>query len=195
MKKIAITGGIASGKSTVCRFLKELGAHVIDADDIVHQLLSFHSPIGKKVVALLGDDIVVNGELSREAIARKVFSDSVLLQQLEQILHPEVQRFIETRFNQLASEQPSIPLFVVEVPLLFESHLHLFYDATIAVTADKTLCKLRYNTRFPSNDFERRDARHLKEKEKFATYQIENNGSLEQLKQNVIQLFNSLTRR
>ena len=94
-KKIAITGNLASGKSTVCQFFKEQGAYVVSSDEIVHQLLSPETNIGKKVIALLGKDIVVEDRLNREAIAKIVFRDRQLLLRLEELLHPEVQKEIE----------------------------------------------------------------------------------------------------
>jgi dephospho-CoA kinase len=197
LKKVAVTGGIASGKSTVCRFFQEHGAFILSADEIVHKLLSLHSDIGKKVIALLGEDIVVEGALSREVIAQKIFWDSDLLKSLEELLHPEVQRAIEEQYNLILKR--SYTLFVVEVPLLFESHLESFYDAKITVIADEKICKDRFlqRTGKTPSEFERRTQRLISEEEKIkmADFIIENNSHLTDLKKLVTQIHNQLTRR
>jgi dephospho-CoA kinase len=197
LKKVAVTGGIASGKSTVCRFFQEHGAFILSADEIVHKLLSLHSDIGKKVIALLGEDIVVEGALSREVIAQKIFWDSDLLKSLEELLHPEVQRAIEEQYNLILKR--SYTLFVVEVPLLFESHLESFYDAKITVIADEKICKDRFlqRTGKTPSEFERRTQRLISEEEKIkmADFIIENNIHLTDLKKLVTQIHNQLTRR
>lgn len=199
LKKIAVTGGIASGKSTVCRFLRELGAYVISADDIVHQLLIPQTELGKKVVALLGQDVVVGEAFSREAISKKVFRDPHLLKSLEQLIHPEVQRFIEAEYYQVVKEKFPFTLFVAEVPLLFESGQEVFYDVTIVVLSDERSCWERFmkNTRYDAEEFERRKKRFIatEEKQKKATFIIENNEGIQELKEATHSLYSQLTRR
>ena len=114
LKKAAVTGGLASGKTTVCRFFQEFGAYVLDADAIVHQLLDSTTPLGKDLMALLGADVIVKGVFDREAIAQKVFCDAALLKKLEEYLHPAVQKEIDAH-TQRASEQ-KYPLFIAEIP-------------------------------------------------------------------------------
>ena len=120
LRKIAITGGLSCGKSSVCRIFKELGAYVISADEVVHQLLSPTTNLGRQVISLLGADIVVDKQIDRSKIAKKVFKQPALLQSLENLLHPAVRDEIEKQYQQIAN-QPSPPLFVVEIPLLFET--------------------------------------------------------------------------
>ena len=90
MIKIAVTGGISSGKSSVCRIFEKLGAYVVDADDIVHDLLKNNLDVRDEIVALLGDDVVVDGEIDRKKIAQKVFTNRASLVALEKIVHPLV---------------------------------------------------------------------------------------------------------
>src|SRR5580700_5876146 len=89
-KKIAVTGGLAAGKTTVCQIFKELGAYVVSADEIVHQLLSPGTTVGQQVIKLLGSDIISGQELDRKKIAAKVFFQRDLLHLLEEIIHPAV---------------------------------------------------------------------------------------------------------
>ena len=79
IKKVAVTGGLAAGKTTVCQLFKELGACVVSADEIVHQLLSPGTAVGQQVVSLLGSDIISDQGLDRKKIAAKVFSQPDLL--------------------------------------------------------------------------------------------------------------------
>ena len=104
-----MTGGLASGKSTVCRILKELGAYTVDADTIVHQLLSPKNAVGSKVIQLLGTNIITEDQIDRTKVANIVFKQPKLLTALEKILHPEVQKAIDREYDQIMSE---VPLFV-----------------------------------------------------------------------------------
>lgn len=196
LRKIAITGGLSSGKTTVCRFLKEMGAYVVSADEIVHELLSPHTPIGQKAIALLGSDILKEGQIDRAAIAKKVFSQPQKLRALEQILHPAVIDEINKRYQQIKSSKHI--LFVAEIPLLYESDMHPHFDAVVAVISDPSLSKQRFcqDTGYPEQEFDRRMARQWdpKQKEAQADFTIFNNGTLDQLKESVKKLFQSLTK-
>src|SRR3989344_834415 len=90
LKKIAITGGVASGKTSVCRFLQELGAFVVNADVIVHELLVPGTDLGQQIIRQFGPEVLQNGEISRRVIAEKVFEDPQQLLKLEKLLHPAV---------------------------------------------------------------------------------------------------------
>lgn len=196
LKKVAVTGVLSSGKSTVCRFLKELGSYVVSADAIVHQLLSLESAVGQQIISLLGTDIVTDRKFDRKKIADKVFSHPDLLRALEQILHPVVFEEIKNKYHQIQNEQKH-PLFVAEIPLLYESKSEHFYDAVIAVVADPQVCRKRFKQQSQQDDseFDRRMNRQLSSHEKIARAQfvIHNDGSLDQLKQQVTVIFLQLT--
>lgn len=189
-KKIAITGGIASGKSTICRLFEELGAYCVSSDEIVHQLLVPTTHLGKEIIALLGDGIVEGGTLSRERIAQKVFCDPTLLRELEKRIHPEVQRVIETRYKTIFPQH--IPLFVAEVPLLFEAGLQDWYDAVIVVMSDEKSCRER--SPYNEDEYTRRSQRlmPIEEKIKQADVVIHNTGTLENLRQTIQPIFFAL---
>ena len=190
LKRIAVTGGIASGKSTVCRLFEELGACYVSADEIVHQLLVPTTHFGKDIIALLGDDIVVGNTLDRKRIAQKVFCDPLLLKELEKRIHPEVQRVIETKYKTISPQHFS--LFIVEVPLLFEADLQDWYDKVIVVVSDEKECRNRFQ--YNEDEYIRR-AQHLipiEEKIKKADRVIYNTGTLDQLRQTIYPIFFAL---
>lgn len=192
VKKIAVTGGLAAGKTTVCQLFKELGAYVVSADEIVHQLLSPGTAVGQQVVSLLGTDIISGQELDRKKIAAKVFVQSDLLRALEEIIHPAVFDEIEQKYQQINREK-KCPLFLAEIPLLYESEGQGRFDAVISVFANSELCQHRFmqQTHHPMQEFEKRMTRQMESKLKAdkAHYRIENNGTVEELKTKIKTLY------
>lgn len=195
LRKIAVTGGLSSGKSTVCEMLSKLGAYVVSADEIVHRLLSPKTQIGKKIIDLLGSDVLNGDQFDRTKIAKKVFSQKDTLHALEQVLHPAVIDEIETLYQHI-KDQGKHALFIAEIPLLYESDSEKYFDAVIAVISDDELCKKRFQSKayYPDEEFEKRMARQwdMKRKAAKADFTITNNGSLEDLNKNVIKLYQEL---
>lgn len=190
LKKIAITGGVASGKSSACRFFKELGAYVVSADAIVHDLLKPNTDLGQQVIRQFGPDVIENGQISRKILAEKAFKDAKQLKKLEELLHPAVLRKIEELYAE-ARNKGSYSSFVVEIPLLFEIEAEKHYDVIVAVLTDDAKAKNRFEQAgFQKAEYDLRMSRQLKPKEKAAKahYIIHNNGSLEDLRQEVIRL-------
>ena len=134
MKIIGITGGIGSGKSTVCRIFAALGIPVFNADDEAKKLYA-DAEVKKKVTALLGDDVYVNGAVDRAAVAKKVFFDKNLLEKLNRIIHPAVQE----KFSHWCEANASAPYVIKEAAILFEAGSDEGTDAVITVTAPKEL--------------------------------------------------------
>lgn len=192
LKKVAITGGLSTGKSTVGRLFKDLGAYLVDSDHIVHELLEKPS-IKEKVIDLLGPEIVENKNLNRKKISSLVFNDPQKLNQLEQILHPCVRGEIEKKYKQELKNK-KWNLFVVEIPLLFESKMDQDFDATIAVIAEPGLCKKRFSKHFSVEEFQLRSQRQwpLDKKAQKADYLINNNGDLSELKKSCQQIHSKL---
>lgn len=196
LRKIAITGGVASGKSSVCQFLKELGAFVVSSDELSHKLLNPHTDLGKQILQKLGPEILVNGELSRRVIAKKVFETPHLLDELEKLLHPEIEKQIKALYTE-AAESGKYTLFAVEIPLLFESGWESYYDVIIAVLAEDAKAKQRFAKQgFNSEEYDRRMRRQIKPNQKAnrAHYVLENNRSLEDLREQVLALYQRITK-
>jgi len=197
LKKVAVTGGIACGKSTFCSYLMELGAYVVSADRIVHQLLSLDTTLGTNIVKLLGSDVVVDKQINRDAIAKTVFNNPKLLRALEEILHPAVFNQIEIEYEQIR-KKGTYPLFIAEIPLLFEVGANKYFDSTVAVLADETLCKERFITAVAKTEeeYHKRSSKQLPQKEKAAKadYVVLNNGNLKDLFYEAKKIFDELTK-
>lgn len=189
LKKIAITGGVASGKTSVCRFFQELGACVVNADAIVHELLKPDTDLGQQIIRQFGPEIINHGQISRRIIADQAFKDPKQLQKLEELIHPAVLRKIEELYTAASSKDFSS--FVVEIPLLFEIGAENFYDVIVAVLADEAYAKKRFEQAgFQETEYDLRMKRQLEPKQKAAKahYTIYNNGSIEELRHEVVKL-------
>lgn len=195
LRKIAVTGGLACGKSFVCRIFQDLGAYVVSADEIVHKLLTPKTDLGQQVIGLLGSEIVTDDQLDRSQIAKKVFSQPKLLKSLEQIIHPAVSNELKQRYKK-AQKNRNISLFVAEIPLLFEAGFEPFFDSVIAVVADEDICIKRFQqaTGYGPEEYAKRSRQQLSaiEKARRADFIIYNNGSQQEVQQAVEKLFHDL---
>jgi dephospho-CoA kinase len=190
LRKVAITGSLAAGKSTVGRILQEYGAYVVDADEIVHTLLSPNTPIGQKVIELLGSEIIAGNQIDRKKISEIVFSDQQKLRNLEKILHPAVKQEIDRRFDRVKNN-PSYKFFVAEVPLLYEAGMQQDFDVVIAVVIDEETAK----SRFPKEShFAERQARQHPsiDKASRADFVVTNNGDLNVLRSSIATIVDRL---
>ncbi len=128
-----LTGGIATGKSTVCHFFRELGAHIIDADQCAKKAVVRKKPAWHKIVAAFGPSILQKDEeLNRAALGEIVFNDATAKKKLEGIVHPIVRQMMLQELEQ-AQQKPRPPLIILDVPLLFESGWHKMVDKVIVV--------------------------------------------------------------
>lgn len=196
LKKIAITGGLAAGKTTVCQLFKELGAYVVSADEIVHQILSPETAIGQQVIYLLGTDIVSGQVLDRKKIATKVFAKPDLLRALESVIHPAVFDAIEQKYQE-ANKEKKFPLFIAEIPLLYETDAEKYFQVVISVVADREHCRERFiHMHKSSEEFEKRMKRQWEPQLKAhkAHLTIENNGDFAELKTKVKTTYIYLTK-
>lgn len=181
--RVGLTGGIGCGKSTVLRMLRERGAAVISADDIVHELLRSDTHVRSRIRASFGDDVFDSeGSIVPSRLAAIVFSSPERRHELEAILHPGVRRRIAAWMEECRKAGWTVG--VAEVPLLFEAAYQDDFDATVAVTAEHEVCLCRLTGRgFPRAEAEARVAAQLSTEEKAARadFVVSNNGSLDAL--------------
>ena len=134
MIKVGVTGGIGSGKSTVCRIFESLGIPVFRADEESRRLLTEDEDVKKQVIALLGESVIQNGKPDRKKIAEMVFNNPEKLQGLNAIIHPKVRDGLK----QWMAKQ-NTPWVIEEAAILFESGAYKNMDAVIVVSAQKEL--------------------------------------------------------
>lgn len=188
---IGLTGSFGSGKTTVAHLFEELGAQVLDADTIAHEVLIPGGPHYDEVAALFQDvDLGTSGALDRRKVAAMIFNDPDRRKRLEAVVHPYVlQRLAEEIYQ--AQEK----MIVVEVPLLFETGLHRFCDQTVLVTASEEVITSRLRKMgFSLQEIEvrRRVQMPVEEKKKQADMIVDNSGELEETKREVEQIWRKL---
>lgn len=136
MRVIGLTGGIATGKSTVATLLADHGASVIDADAVAREVVVPGSPALAEITSRFGSAVIgEDGSLDRKALAAIVFSDDDARRDLEAITHPR----ILTRMAKMigAAAQSEVPLVVVDIPLLFENSRESEFDGVLVVVTDE----------------------------------------------------------
>jgi dephospho-CoA kinase len=188
VKLVGLTGGIASGKSTVAAVLRRLGASIINADELAREVVQPKEDAWKEIIATFGPDILQKDDtLDRKKLRKIVFENTEARKTLETIIHPRVRALAEKRISELAAAGSSV--IVYEVPLLFENQIHLWLRPVILIACDSETQKKRLVERDHLTDTEAQqhlDAQmSLAEKRKLADYVIENNGTPDQLEQQV----------
>jgi dephospho-CoA kinase len=184
MKWIGLTGGIATGKSTVSRALSLRGIPVVDADVLAREAVRAGSAGFQQVVQAFGPNAVgLNGELDRQFLGAAVFSDPDKRRLLESIIHPRVRALMLTRKAEL--ERQGAPLAFYDVPLLFEKNLAAEFDATVVVACDRPtqLARAMSRDNLSREEAERRLAAQMPIEEKVARadFVIDNNAGLDEL--------------
>jgi dephospho-CoA kinase len=184
LKKIAITGGIATGKTQVLKIFKKLGSYTLNADEIVHTLLKKNKKIKLQIIKNFGKEILENNKINKKKIAEIVFKDIEKLAILEKIIHPEVFKEIKKDYKKVKNE--NFNFFVVEMPLLFEIGAQKYFDITITVSAKEEIAKKRYKYK----DYINRKKRlmSLKEKGSLSDFAITNNQTLSNLEKKIIKI-------
>ena len=187
MLRVALTGGIGSGKSLVGEILEELGALVIDSDQLAREVIERGSPGYEEVVTAFGDSILSEGQIDRSKLAAVVFNESDLRKKLESIIHPLVREVAE----KLARKLPSGAILINQIPLLVESDGAKRFDYVVTVSADEEIRRERLRLRgLKDYEITQRMAAQVSdsEREKIANYIIRNNGSIDELTRAVEEL-------
>ena len=166
MLKVALTGGIATGKSYVLRRLRERGVPSIDADDIVHQALGPDTPTSHAIAREFGPEVLTaEGGVDRRALADTVFADAGARLRLEAIVHPLVYETIRSWFA--AGDRP---FGVASIPLLYETHHEADFDAVVvtACTPEQQLQRIVDRDGLSEEEGRRRMAAQMPTKDKAA---------------------------
>jgi len=181
---VGLLGGVAAGKSAAAAAFAACGAEVLDADDLAHAALA-REDVREAIRARFGKGVVADdGSVDRAALARSVFSDASARAALEAILHPEVRRQITSRL-----EASSAPVVVLDVPLLLERGLLDACDVTLYVeaSAERRRARASRSRGWSETEVDRREAAQssLDEKRARADFVVDNEGSLEKLREQI----------
>ena len=191
MLRVALTGGIGSGKSSAAEIFAALGAVVVDSDEIARKVLDRESVGFGEVVAVFGDQILAAGEIDRKKLGQLVFSDPKERKKLEQITHP----LIRKEFERIIKNVPENSIVINQIPLLAESKYDYKFDYVIAISAPIEVRKNRLLQRgMKSYEIEQRLAAQASDADraKIANEVIENAGDLSQLTTNVEKVWRKL---
>jgi len=178
--RVALTGGIGSGKSLVGEILEELGALVIDSDQLAREVIERGSPGYEEVITAFGDSILSQGQIDRAKLAAVVFKEEDLRKKLESIIHPLVREAAE----KLARNLPSGAILVNQIPLLVESDGAKRFDYVVTVSADEEIRRERLRLRgLKDYEITERMAAQVADldREKIANYILRNDGSIDEL--------------
>ncbi|HON37351.1 MAG TPA: dephospho-CoA kinase [Deltaproteobacteria bacterium] len=194
-----LTGGIATGKSTVSALFASFGAAVIDADLIAREVVARGSPAWEKIVEHFGTGVLrQDGELDRERLGGIIFSDAAQKDVLNRIVHPEVFREMDRRIRKLGEENRA-KVVICDVPLLIETGMHNGFDEVILVYVPEPLQIKRLMDRDGiSRDEALRKVRAqmpIEEKRAYATIVIDNSASREETAGKTLQVYQYLQER
>jgi len=191
MRIIALTGGIGAGKSLVAQYFSDLGARVVDADQLSRVAIERGSEGFDEVLLRFGESILRDGDIDRKALAEIVFADASARADLEAIIHPRVREL----FNGVVADLEADETLIYEIPLLVESNAAANFDLVITVEADLEMRKERLRKRgMFISEIERRIAAQAsrEEREAQADHIITNDGDEDALLRSVENLWEDL---
>jgi dephospho-CoA kinase len=194
--RVGLTGSIATGKSSVANMLKELGAYIIDADEIAHEALKKTEKPYKQILNVFGSNILdEQGNIDRKKLGSIVLNDKQKLAVLESIIHPYVQQK-RKEIEESILQHDRNAVIIYDVPLLFEKHLENSFDKIIVVYVPKDIQIKRLMKRQNISYDEALNLINLQicieEKKKKADFVIDNSYSLENTKKQVLEVFKKL---
>jgi len=199
MRKVGLTGGIASGKSTVSGMFRDIGVPVIDADVIAREVVAPGSRALEAIVDTFGEEILTEEKsLNRARLGEIVFSDPAKKKVLERILHPEIIAEQDRRLRDLEREGRT-PVAIVDAAVMIESGSWKRFDSIVVVDCDESQQIGRLRRRNGMNEKEairRVNAQMpLSEKVKYADHVIDNRGSIDDTRKQVEALMELLSRK
>jgi dephospho-CoA kinase len=188
---IGLTGGIVSGKSTVARMFKDLGAKIVDADKLGHKVILPQGAAWKRIIKIFGKDILQKDQtINREKLGKIVFANQNLLKKLNKITHPEIIKLIKKKIS-LAKDnsKEEKKILIIDAALIYETKIDRLMDKIIVVYLDEEEQLKRLIKR---NNLSEKEALQkiksqipLKEKIEIADYVIDNSNSLDKTKEQV----------
>lgn len=192
---IGLTGGIASGKSTVVEMIKEAGYKVIDADQLVHDMQAKGGRLYSALLDWLGEEILLpNGELNRPKLGQLIFSNEEMRHRSAEIQGTIIREELATQRDCLAKKED---VFFMDIPLLIENGYQDWFDQIWLVAVSP---EVQYQRLMKRNHLSLEEAKmridsqmSLEEKEPYASLVLDNNGSLDDLKEKVKSAINDLT--
>ena len=195
MRVIGLTGGIGSGKSTVSQYLAELGARVIDADKVAHEVFEPDTEGWRELVNAFGEGIVSsNGEIDRKKLGEIVFNDPQALSRLNGIVHPQAYKLVKSRLGEYRRQ--GVAVVVLEVILLIEAGwAHLADEIWVTVASEDSVVKRLEQQRGLTEEeilARIRSQTPSEERVKHADIVIDNNGDPEEMKKKVKELWDKI---
>ncbi|NLZ38902.1 MAG: dephospho-CoA kinase [Firmicutes bacterium] len=192
---VGITGGIATGKSTVTALLAQKGAYLIDTDVLAREIVEPGQAAYQKILQHFGRDILLHdGQINRKKLGNMVFNDQEKRKLLEQITHPEIRRLMYKHLQ--TAKRQGVPIVVVEIPLLFETDFYKDVDLTVVVAAaaEQQLSRLMAREDLSKEQAQKRLAAQmpLEKKIKLADFVIDNGGTIAETKRQVEKLWQRL---
>ncbi|UCB43925.1 MAG: dephospho-CoA kinase [Dehalococcoidales bacterium] len=195
MKVIGLTGGIGSGKSTVSQVLAELGAMVIDADTVGHQAYQPGTETWKDVVAAFGQEVVAaDGSIDRKKLGAIVFGEAGALERLNRIVHPRMYDMMAEQIEEYRRQE--VKVVVLDAAILIEANWTPLVDEVWLTVASEPIVvqRARERTGLPEEQIRSRIRSQLSNEErmKHSSVVINNDGSLDQLRTKVMELWEGL---
>lgn len=188
MRIIGLTGGIASGKSTVSEELQRLGAAIVDADKVAWQLAEPHQPIWQAYVLRYGKSVINDDDsLNRQAVAERVFSNKDELKWMNEMAHPLIRAEMFRQIDDLRQKEKDgdNTVVILDVPLLFEGGWQSMTDETwlVYTSEQNQIARLKLRNGIEEAEARKRIASQmsLSEKKKLADFTISNNGTKDEL--------------
>ncbi|KAA8440406.1 dephospho-CoA kinase [Weissella paramesenteroides] len=181
MFKLGLTGGIATGKTTISNYLKTKGIPVLDADEYARKVVEPGTPGLTDIVNTFGKQVLQSdGSLNRKLLGQIIFNDMTARQTLNDITHPRIQQMMTDELQKLAKDKT--PLVILDIPLLLENHNIAGADAIMVVTVPESI---QLNRLMQRNNLTKEDAQGridaqmpLSEKEKLADFIVDNSGTI-----------------